>query len=138
MTCMKQHHESKHSKVKWDPSIYIDTHKESGGVTTAGIFVKGSGSNKKIKIKAKKSKKEKSGKIVNKKVHGNKGMGKLGKAAAIKKAKEDAKLTKGVKIGEKVKGKTANTKKATPVGIIGASKPPLAAVTKKVENLKIK
>jgi hypothetical protein len=36
------HHESKHPTVPWDESKVQDTHAATGGVTTAGIAVRGS------------------------------------------------------------------------------------------------
>ena len=35
------HHESKHPKIPWDVNSVINTHELSGGVTTAGVAVRG-------------------------------------------------------------------------------------------------
>lgn len=42
MKTMQIHHESKHPKLPWDADKIVDTHAETGGVTTAGIAVAGS------------------------------------------------------------------------------------------------
>ena len=39
---MQAHHESKHPKLPWEPEKCQDMHAESGGVTTAGVGVRGS------------------------------------------------------------------------------------------------
>mmetsp|Transcript_27025 Transcript_27025/g.45271 ORF Transcript_27025/g.45271 Transcript_27025/m.45271 type:complete len:108 (-) Transcript_27025:12-335(-) len=44
---MAAHHESKHSKVPFDPEACKNSHEENGGVTTAGVAVKGSKNKKK-------------------------------------------------------------------------------------------
>lgn len=39
---MQLHHDSKHSKVPFDPEKCINVQEASGGVTTAGVAVRGS------------------------------------------------------------------------------------------------
>jgi len=55
---MEMHHESKHPKIPWDESLYVNKHEMHGGVTTQGVAVKGTLKNdkKKAKAKAEKSK----------------------------------------------------------------------------------
>lgn len=36
------HHDSKHPNVAWDPASVTNVHAEVGGVTTAGVAVRGS------------------------------------------------------------------------------------------------
>uniref|UniRef100_A0A7S1LZU9 Uncharacterized protein n=1 Tax=Neobodo designis TaxID=312471 RepID=A0A7S1LZU9_NEODS len=38
---MQSHHESKHPKMAWDESVYVDKHELHGG-TTKGVAVRGS------------------------------------------------------------------------------------------------
>lgn len=44
---MQMHHESKHSKLPWEPDKCVNMHQVVGGVTTQGISVVGSKSKKK-------------------------------------------------------------------------------------------
>mmetsp|Transcript_15400 Transcript_15400/g.50603 ORF Transcript_15400/g.50603 Transcript_15400/m.50603 type:complete len:106 (-) Transcript_15400:1822-2139(-) len=39
---MQMHHESKHPKLPWEPEKCSNLHEASGGVTTAGVAVRGS------------------------------------------------------------------------------------------------
>ena len=39
---VQDHWDSKHSKLPWDPTQFQDTHAANGGVTTAGVGVRGS------------------------------------------------------------------------------------------------
>eukprot|EP00877_Chromochloris_zofingiensis_P011371 jgi/Chrzof1/6488/Cz18g13060.t1 len=39
---MQIHHDSKHPNVAWDPASVTNVHAEVGGVTTAGVAVRGS------------------------------------------------------------------------------------------------
>ncbi|CBJ31894.1 expressed unknown protein [Ectocarpus siliculosus] len=47
---MKAHHESKHTKLPWDPSLYEDVQAKHGG-TTQGVAVRGTTNAKKLKGK---------------------------------------------------------------------------------------
>ena len=51
---MENHHNSKHSKLPWQPEKCVDSHKESGGQTTVGVAVRGSVKKGKAKGKDKK------------------------------------------------------------------------------------
>ncbi|CAM9682330.1 unnamed protein product [Ectocarpus sp. 12 AP-2014] len=50
LTSMKAHHESKHVKLPWDPSLYEDVQAKHGG-TTQGVAVRGTTNAKKLKGK---------------------------------------------------------------------------------------
>jgi len=53
---MQMHHDSKHAKVPWDESIYINSHELHGGVTTAGVAVHGTLKTEKVKKRLKEEK----------------------------------------------------------------------------------
>lgn len=44
------HHESKHEKLPWDPSLYEDVQAKHGG-TTQGVAVRGTTNAKKLKVR---------------------------------------------------------------------------------------
>ncbi|CAM9633544.1 unnamed protein product [Discosporangium mesarthrocarpum] len=44
------HHNSRHDKIPWDPSLFEDVHAKHGG-TTQGIAVRGTTNSKKLKLK---------------------------------------------------------------------------------------
>ncbi|CAM9487243.1 unnamed protein product, partial [Choristocarpus tenellus] len=45
---MQDHHESRHEKLPWDPSLYEDVH-EKYGSTTTGVAIRGTTNAKKLK-----------------------------------------------------------------------------------------
>ena len=54
LTQAKIHHDAKHEKIAFAESDYFDAHEAAGGVTTAGIAVRGTTNAEKLKKKEEK------------------------------------------------------------------------------------